>query len=185
MRMPAPGDDKTAAGTGGAERLARGFSLAETLFAMAIVAFTLLSIIGLLPSSLAELNEAEQRTAEARILQSLTAIYELKPWEEVKNLSTRELYYFDSRGVQLRGMSDETHYSAQVDQGRSSTGSQEQPGEVTLPGEGSAGEYLRRLRVSITDKPRDPLAFSSNQKLRNHRQYALILANREPDQAAP
>lgn len=162
---------------------ATAFSLAETLFAMAIVSFALLSIIGLLPTALSELNDAERRTAEARILQSLTADFELKPWAEVRNLASRETYYFDIRGVRLRNLTVDTHYAAQVSPmpADSNSGNTDQAGELSLPGEGSAGDYLRRLRVSITDRPRDPMAFTADEKRKLRRDHALILANREPD----
>lgn len=163
----------------------RGFTLAETLFAMAIIAFVLLSIIGLMPSALAQLNDAERRSAEARILQSLAAEYELKSWTEVKNLADRKVYYFDIRGVRLRSLNDDTQYAAQVDIMQPTTGSQEAPGEITLPGEGSAGDYLRRLRVSISDRPRDPLALTGDNSAQRRRDYPLILVNREPDLPQP
>jgi len=53
---------------------------------MAIVSFTLLTIIGLMPTALDELRQSERRAAEARILQSLAADYELLPWTELQNL---------------------------------------------------------------------------------------------------
>lgn len=156
---------------------------------MAIVSFALLAIIGLMPAALADVNEAERRAAEARILQSLAAEYELKSWAEVKDTTASGNVYFDSRGVRVKSLTKDAQYAARIDimpppaDGTSGGGA----GDLSLPGDapGSSSPYLRRLRVSITDQPRNPMAFAGIRNSRLHHEHALILVNREPDSPTP
>ena len=158
----------------------QAFTLAETLFAMAIVSFTLLAIIGIIPSSLSELNDAERRAAEARILQSITNEYELKSWDDLTNSASQNVLYFSGTGILQTSLNDQTQYAALVEPMRGES-PQGQPGQVLLPGEGNAGDYLRCLRVAITNRPHDSLAFANDNKGNRHRNYAVVIANREPD----
>ena len=152
------------------------FTLAETLFAMAIVSFALLTIIGLMPSALDELRQSERRAAEARILQSLAAEYELLPWQEIKNFGRRGPFYFDEAGLQRLNIDETTRYQAQIEvpTGRLA--------ELTLPGETNPSPYLKQLRISITDRIQDAGALSSDIDQGKRREYYLVVAMHDADQ---
>lgn len=73
-----------------------GFSLAESLIAISILSFTLLTIIGFMPAGLDNLKKAEDRAAKARIVASLVAELEAKPWTELqkaRGADSRNIYY--------------------------------------------------------------------------------------------
>lgn len=152
------------------------FTLAETLFAMAIVSFALLTIIGLMPSALDELRQSERRAAEARILQSLAADYELLPWQEFENFGRRGPFFFDETGLRRLNMDESTRYQAQVE---APTGGQT---ELTLPGESNPSPYLKQLRISITDRIQDAGALGSDIDDGKRREYYLVVAKHDADQ---
>lgn len=159
---------------------------------MAIIAFTLIAILGLVPTALSDLNAAEKRTAEARILQAVAAEYEFRPWSAVSTQGVRDTFYFDERGVLLGGLDDKTYYVARVTPALPSQSPDSQEGsipvtagKILLPGETEASPYLVRLKVSITDRPRDPMAFTADEKERKRQDHALILVNPEPEAGVP
>lgn len=152
------------------------FTLAETLFAMAIVSFTLLTIIGLMPTALDGLRQSERRSAEARILQSLAAEYELLPWTELQNLGRRGPFYFDETGLARRTVDESTRYLAEV------SDSLLQADDHRLPGEASGSPYLKQLRISITDRVQDTAALGSNADDGKKREFYLLIAKHDADQ---
>lgn len=153
------------------------FTLAETLFAMAIVSFTLLTIIGLMPAALDELRQSERRAAEARILQSLAAEYELLPWSKLKNLGRRGPFFYDETGLARRGMDESTRYLAEV------SDSQITDADRRLPGEnGSPSPFLKQLRISITDRVQDTSALGSNASDGKKREFYLLIAMHDAEQ---
>ena len=172
--------------------LARAFTLAESLFAMTIVSFVLLAIIGIMPSGLASLKDAERRAAETRICQTLAADFEGRPWASLDSLPQRTLY-FDERGVastidpmDSRNPTLNPVYAAEVKLTFDPVGGHQQSmaSNGWLPGEVSPSPYLRYLRIAITDHPND--TNSLDQALNGTPQsfvqvYTLVLANLEPD----
>jgi len=152
------------------------FTLAETLFAMAIVSFTLLTIIGLMPTALDELRQSERRAAEARILQSLAADYELLPWTELQNLGRRGPFFYDETGLARRSMDESTRYLAEV------SDSQITDADRRLPGEnGSPSPFLKQLRISITDRVQDTSALGSNADDGKKREFYLRIAKHDAE----
>ena len=143
---------------------------------MAIVSFALLTIIGIMPSALDELRQSERRAAEARILQSLAAEYELLPWQEIKNFGRRGPFYFDEAGLQRLNIDETTRYQAQIEvpTGRLA--------ELTLPGETNPSPYLKQLRISITDRIQDAGALGSDIDQGKRREYYLVVAMHDADQ---
>lgn len=170
---------------------------------MAIVSFVLLAIIGLMPTSLTELNEAERRAAEARILQSINDEYGLKPWKILEAQSAPVILYFRANGAVIdpEGQKDyaalgeeekrEVRYAALVEpapaQSQNATS-----GKLMVPGEGTPGGYLRCMRVAITSSVSNARAILSARMPRGTEDYkdpyrhlrrecAIVLINREPD----
>jgi uncharacterized protein (TIGR02598 family) len=143
---------------------------------MAIVSFTLLTIIGLMPTALDELRQSERRAAEARILQSLAADYELLPWTELQNLGRRGPFFYDETGLARRSMDESTRYLAEV------SDSMIRDEDRFLPGESRASPFLKQLRISITDRVQDTSALGSNADDGKKREFYLLIAKHEADQ---
>lgn len=118
----------------------QGFSLAEILFAMAITSFALLALVGVLPHGLEGMRAAEQRSAEARIVQYLTTRHQLLPWDTLMKQTGEVIEYFDIRGAPVHqgGMDAVFATKTKIMDG------------LPLPGEGTTeNPYLKRLRIWI------------------------------------
>jgi uncharacterized protein (TIGR02598 family) len=160
-----------------------GFTLAESLFAIGIVSFTLLAIVAMVPVALDSLKNSERRAAELRIFHSILSEHEAMSWPQLTqrlgNLQTR---YFDEFGQEMQSQSSATGvdawYQAQV------TVNDKEPliGPIqTLLPTGDS-RFLRGLTVKITANPKNNLAFSSkNQFSSDHRVFSATLLNKLAD----
>lgn len=165
-----------------------GFTLAEVLFATAILSFALLTIIGVMPSTLAELNDAEARITEARIVQSISTEWQTQSWSQITPHQSRLLYYFDSRGGRTDAPSsndnieDTAVYAAAVYPKRITTFDQV-PGDEN---DGSQpGQFLTRLNVVITRQMTSPDALGEKAIRGKNKIYAITLANQQPIETTP
>jgi uncharacterized protein (TIGR02598 family) len=124
-----------------------GFTLGETLFAMALIAFVLLQLVGSLPSSLDSLREAERRTAESRIINAIQAEVNLMSWSQVENLRTfrRE---FGTYG-DLRVGAEPVRFEVEVSLPTPDPGYQA-PGADTNVSDRSS--WMQRVKVLLIDK---------------------------------
>lgn len=151
-----------------------GFSLAEVMLAMAIASFALLALIGVLPEGLESLRDAEKRAAEARMVQDVTARYQLLDWEEADlDGGSEEEFEFDSSGNPLESSSDRVIYKARV------TIESANP----LPNESSSSPFLRRIRIRITDRWDNGSAFT-NPAMYRERFALLVNFDKTPGLAA-
>ncbi len=147
------------------------FTLAETLFAMAILSFTVLTIVGLMPSGLSNLQNAERTEAEARIYQSLASEYDTKPWSELKSFTRSNVTYYDSTGLPLSGSTDEMAYAAMVEA---------QTGGIHLP-QMDASPYLLGLTIAISNHPRDNSVSMPRNRKGQRREFGLVIVNQDSD----
>lgn len=74
----------------------RGFSLVEIALAIGLLAFGMVSIIGLLPVGLTTFREAMERTISTQIVQAVVNEYQLTDFEEIP--ATTQILYFDDEG---------------------------------------------------------------------------------------
>lgn len=158
-------------------RTRAGFSLAEVMLAMAIASFALLALIAVLPEGLELLRDAEKRAAEARIVQDVTARYQMLDWATADmDNSSEEEFEFDVSGNPLdqAGDRDRVVYKARV---------KIEPAK-SLPNEGSPSPFLRRLRIRITDRWQSSSAFS-NAQLYRERYTVLADFDRTPGLVSP
>lgn len=155
--------------------LPSAFTLAESLFAMAIVSFTILSIIGMMPGGLTELRAAERRSAEARILHSLSNEFQTKPIADLSRVPP-DVRYFDVAGAELAGKTLDAVFAARVQPVADADA-------LKLPGETSPNPYVRHLRVLVTERVNDPAALSLQERGRvGRREFSIVITDMEPDQ---
>ena len=72
----------------------QGFSLVEVAFAMAVMGFGLLSIVGLVPMGLTHFRQAMNNTVETQIVQSITSDLQLTSFKSLAAGTT----YYDGEG---------------------------------------------------------------------------------------
>lgn len=76
----------------------RAFSLVEVTIALGLVAFAVLSVIGLLPIGLATMREAMNQTVTAQIIREISAELLLTPFQQINGYIESTPIFFDSEG---------------------------------------------------------------------------------------
>lgn len=143
-----------------------GFSLAEVTMAVGITAVGSLALVGLMPSGLDSLRQSSAQVAEAKIVQAVTADYQMGDWGTRKSgqkLTDRQ-YYFDERGVRVLKNDVWKHYEVRVTV------------DPTLPivqGDATGNKYLRKLNIKITDRANADAAFNNPLQ---HRTYSSMVS---------
>jgi uncharacterized protein (TIGR02598 family) len=146
----------------------QGFTLAESLFSVGIVAFVLLAIIATIPAAMNHLQEAERRTAESRIFRSIVSEYEAQPFAVQQQPSGTR--YFDQSGLELPGNGPDAWYAAKI-----TLETKERVG-LTL----DDSPFLKLLKVRITGNAANDGAFNKNTDTADFREYAALLIDTEP-----
>ncbi|MFM2166309.1 MAG: Verru Chthon cassette protein [Verrucomicrobiota bacterium] len=93
------------------------FSLVEVMLAVGIVAVTMVTLLGLLPGSLSNIQDSTINGAEARVLQAIMADYQQRDWSSIlqqQSSATAELLYFDPHGFRVAATDREAFLIAQV-----------------------------------------------------------------------
>jgi uncharacterized protein (TIGR02598 family) len=156
MNNPAPTHILTRALQAGKKRAA--FTLVETVLALAIVAGAVLSVVAMLPIGLEDLRQSYMKQAEARIIQTFIADYEMKSWGKAggdeMTLKDKTLY-FDARGTVLPKAGVFDHVIT-----AKATMQKEWP---KLSGDPTPSRHVRRLDVKITQAVNNPDAFENPQ----------------------
>jgi uncharacterized protein (TIGR02598 family) len=138
-----------------------GFSLVEASLAMGIAAVGIISLIGLVPTSLDTLRESASDVAEAKIIQAVAADYQMSDWGErsEKMKPDDKEYYFDQRGLEVPRGTFGHQFTAKA------TVEVDNP---QMTGDPTGNIYLRRVVVKITDRLNDSGAFTNPGKHRTH-----------------
>lgn len=142
-------------------RVPAGFSLVEATLAMGIAAVGAMSLVGLVPGGLDMMRESATDVAEAKIIQSVAADYQMTDWGE-RSTSMKPAdkeYYFDQRGLQVPRGSFGHQFTARA------TVENANPG---FAGDPTGNIYLRRVVVKITDRVTDRDAFHDPRRHRTH-----------------
>ncbi len=141
-------------------RRPQAFSLVETTIAVGIAATVLVALVGLVPVSLETMREAGNTTAEARIVQSISADFRMRSWSEVTKLDADAAgvdFHFDSQGARVSKGDSGVIFTARV--------------HVTdaepLPGATGSNEGLRAVRIMVTNSPRPDAAFLKPERCRH------------------
>jgi uncharacterized protein (TIGR02598 family) len=149
---------------------AGGFTLAESLFAVGIVASALLAIVAVVPVGLDNLIQVERRTAEARIFRSLLSEHEALPVLTGAPGSGRRRF-FDLVGLEVTQNDERTAYMAESQL----VPVPQQPAVVSRQAPAAPGNsFLYKVEVTIT--PWEGGAANPLMK----RVYASLVVDTEP-----
>ncbi|GAT33591.1 Verru_Chthon cassette protein B [Terrimicrobium sacchariphilum] len=90
-----------------------GFTLIEVTISLGIVAFAMVSLVGLLPAGLSNFRMAMSQTIESQIVQGLSEEIALTDFSNLADLEGRKFTY-DNSGVTTRTGDPATIYTATV-----------------------------------------------------------------------
>ena len=145
------------------------FSLVESVIAIALAVTAVLTIIGLLPVGLGSLRSATATQAQARIMQTVAADFQMKGWGAASAAMTlpSKTFYFDIRGAEVEAASEDRIFTAQAEVLDPSP---------AMPGEAAPSAYLKSLRVRITSEADAEAALKDPKRFRER---GVIVANLE------
>ena len=143
----------------------RGFSLTEVTIALAIIAFTCIPLIAMLPAGMKTMRDGQREAVGAEIVRLLTNELSMSNWGDTNDLETWEddLRYFDSEGISLEE-DDHAVFTAKIEVGN----------ETTLPGASYPNPFLKRVTIKVTHKPEVLQDRFTNPKF--HRTYSMLIA---------
>jgi uncharacterized protein (TIGR02598 family) len=106
MHTPAPPDTQTAPAVHLPQATFRGrpragFSLIEVTLAIAVVAFSFVALIGLLPAGMSVFNQTMDSTNEMRISSDLVSMLQATDYEKLATVAADTIYYYDVDGGTL------------------------------------------------------------------------------------
>lgn len=147
-------------------RLSReGFSLVETVLAMAVMSLAVTVLLGLLPHGLEMARKAGTSSGESRVLTDVIAELSQVDWSEVQGYDGDE-FLFDDQGVRLdTGNDGDISYVAQV----------EVPTGFKVPGATVNSDHVRRILVKIASTPRAKFEFKDDQEFAT---FTILIARR-------
>lgn len=145
----------------------QGFSLVEVTLALAIAAFGITTIMGLLPHGVSNLRTAGEITAASRISQHILGTLDQS---QVTGAQQKQRYYFDAYAVPVdpAGRSrDDIAFVAEVGTPAS---------DVLLPGSSDINDtFLRRVTVKMKQTPAADFDFSEAQPA-SYKLYSYVVA---------
>jgi uncharacterized protein (TIGR02598 family) len=144
----------------------QGFSLIEVAFALAVIGFSSMILLGLLPTGLATFHEAMSNTVEPEIVQSISNDLRLDNFSTLGSYAlSPPTYYYDHDGTLLPGQTG-SFYQAQV----AFVPVTVQNSPAALNSQGAAAAY--NVTVTITN-----MAQGSVSTVQHPHLYSLIIAN--------
>ena len=135
-----------------ARRVAAGFSLVETVLAMAVMSLAITVLLGLLPHGLEMSRKAGISAGEARVTGDVLAELSRVAWTDLQKYDGR-MFYFDDQGVRMENFSEPVSYVARA----------KVPTGLKLPGASEDADALRRVVVQVASTANRNFAFDENQ----------------------
>ena len=134
-------------------RSRRGFSLVETVLAMAVMSLAVTVLLGLLPHGLEMSRKAGISAGEARVTTEILGELSQVDWAALEGYDG-DKFYFDDQGVRLdAGDGPQIAYVVRV----------RLPVPLMLPGAAVASGDLRRVVIEIASTPDTGFAFTTGQ----------------------
>ena len=87
------------------------FSLVETVLAIGIISFSILTILSLIPVGMKSVRSAMDHIAEAEIVQNISGTAILTPFSEMTNFNG-QVFYYDQNGLLQTTATPDTRYWA-------------------------------------------------------------------------
>jgi uncharacterized protein (TIGR02598 family) len=155
----------------------QGFSLVEVVMSVAIAALGIITVLGLIPGSLASMREAGDITARTRIIASISSEIQSSNWGQLNGDTwsgmttlSQDNWYFDDQANPLKkGSSDLDMRQVYVARIRQSNR------RVQISGQAAPNPDLLNLMVDIAVNPDPNFGFSNPE---TYGSWPIIVARR-------
>lgn len=135
-----------------ARQLSKGFSLVETVLAMAVMGLAVTVLLGLLPHGMEMSRKAGVSAGESRVTTDILAELSQQDWASLAGYDG-QTFYFDDQGIRIREGDDElVSYVAQV----------RMPVPVQLPGSPVNSDDIKRVIINVAATPKRDFSFRDN-----------------------
>lgn len=151
-------------------RQSSGFTLAEVMIALGIVASVMIGMLGMIPHAVGSIRESNSLTVMGRIAQEIISDIQMSEWDDIEEDYKGKTFQYDNEGLIFEGRAgQQPTYEARVEL-------PVQP--VSL---GKKLEYsvdnLRKIEVEIEFIPGGTPNKDKDIRRRNTKHYNLIVAN--------
>ena len=131
----------------------RAFTMVETVLALGITSFALVTIMGILPCGLQVFHSATEATVEGQMVQQIVGKLNQTPYDDFSKL--QESYSFDDAGNFVEDQSQDGIYTANLDLNYQT----ELPGSVGNTSDGLTGVTITFKRKGDTGPVRASKTF--------------------------
>ncbi len=148
----------------------QGFTLAEVMIALGIVASVMVGMLAAMPHALKSIRESNNLTIMGRISQEVISDIQMSEWEDVEKNYQGKMFHYDNEGLPYEGRVDQKKvYEARV---------QIKPERVSL---GNNLEYttdhMRKVEVKVEFLNLGDYYKDEKLRLKNTQQYNFVVAN--------
>jgi uncharacterized protein (TIGR02598 family) len=123
----------------------RGFTLAEVMIAMGIVATVMVGLLGMIPLGVRSVREATNLTITGRIAQEVIGNIQQANWKDVEKSFDKKTFFFDNEGFLIRSGNKSTpSFQARVLM---------DPLKVTIGTTNYGLDTLRKIQIEVEFTP--------------------------------
>ena len=148
----------------------RGFTLAEVMIALGIVATVMVGMLAAMPNALASIKSSNNLTIMGRISQEVISDIQMSDWDDVDKNFKGKKFYYDNEGLPFEGRAGQFQtYEARVEllQDRVSLGSNLE----------YSTDLLRKVKVQVEYLTNGAYNKSDTIRSQNTQEYNFIVAN--------
>lgn len=151
-------------------RRGSGFTLAEVMIALGIVATVMVGMLAAMPNALRSIKESNNMTVMGRIAQEVISDIQMSEWEDIDKNFTGQKFPYDNEGLKFEGRTGQhMTYEARVEllQERAALGSNLEYNT----------EFMRKVKVEVEYLNNGLYFKEDKQRKRNTQIYHFVVAN--------
>ena len=153
-----------------ASRKPAGFTLAEVMIALGIVASVMVAMLGMIPHAITSIRESNSLTVMGRIAQEVISDIQMSDWDQIDQDYKGKTFQYDNEGLSFEGREGQLPtYEARVELLQE---------RVSL---GTNLEYhtdnMRKISVDVEYIPGGSPNKDKNIRRRNTKHYNFVVAN--------
>ena len=153
----------------------KAFTLVETVLALGIVSTVMIALVGLMPAGMNIVRQAGEQTVGAQVAQKLIGEIQLAEFDDVEQLASKGVRFFDDMGTEMDADGVTRFYRAVIEVS---------PQRPALPGM-KASDHLKMLVVKVSGSPKEDIDFSdpsSEESYLAYQRYTTLIVDVEDEE---